>query len=203
MARYHELMEYVEVTREMEERILENINHHFTRKAKTKKRAVISLFVASGAAAVFGIVFWNPSVRLKNQESSEMIQGIYGEEEYSSVEEMSEAAGFPVEEVKNIPFEVEKAEYRLLHGNLAEIIYSGKDETLAFRKSEGEEDNSGDYTVYEEEKEEQVQGKTVILKGEQGKYFLAVWKEEGYSYSLWDAQGLEKELFLKMISESE
>ena len=29
-----------------------------------------------------------------------------------------------------------------------------------------------------------------------------VWKEAGYSYSLWDVRGLDEELFLKMISEN-
>lgn len=148
-------------------------------------------------AAVFGIVIWNQSARLKDTETPELVQGIYGEEEYFSAKELSEAAGFSVPEVANVPFDVEKAAYRLIGGDLAEIEYNGKSDTLTFLKSAGEEDNPGDYTVYEEEKE--VQGRTVILKGEKGKYFLAVWKDSGYSYSLWDAQGLEEEMFLKMI----
>ena len=200
MAKYHELMEHIEVPGEMRERVLKNIDRHFSRKAGRKKRAMISLFGPLAVAAAFGIVIWNPLVRFGDTETPGIEQGIYWEEEYPSAKALSEAAGFSVAEVENIPFEVEKAEYRLITGDLAEIAYSGEGDTLTFRVSAGEEDNSGNYTVYEEEKEVRVQGKTVALRGEKGKYYLAVWKEAGYSYSLWDVRGLDEELFLKMIS---
>ena len=200
MAKYHELMEHIEVTEEMSGRILKNVDVYFRGKARAKRRIILSAAGALAAAAVFGIVIFNHSMRVEEPETSDLVQGIYGAQEYSSAEELSKAAGFSVTDVEHLPFDAEQTVYCLLDGILSEIDYNGKNDTLTFRKSAGEVDISGDYTVYEEEKKVQVQGKTVTLKGEKGKYFLAVWKDAGYSYSLRHTQGLEEEMFLQMIS---
>lgn len=202
MTKYRELMGHIEMTEEMKERVLGNVDAHFSRKARAKKRVIASAAGILAAAAVFGVVIFGRSVLIHETDVPEPeVLGIFNEQEYSSAKELSEAAGFSVAEIDHIPFEVEQTVYRLIGKDLAEIEYSGKKDMLTFRKSAGTEDNSGDYTEYKEVREVQADGKTVTLKGENGTYFLAVWQEEGFSCSLGDASGLDEESFLEMITD--
>ena len=80
----------------------------------------------------------------------------------------------------------------LVYSHLANMLdsqhqaerWQGEGETAVFRKSLGEEDNSGDYTMYSEKKEVAVGNLTVTLKGDDGAYPLAVWSDDGYACSL-------------------
>lgn len=108
--------------------------------------------------------------------------------EYDRLSDAEEAAGFPV----SAPASVPGNDSRILcvGAGMIEILYQNGEETAAvIRKSAGDEDNSGDYAAYPEEKTIRSGGRTVTLKGEDGLYTLAVWSEGGYAYSV-RAEGL-------------
>lgn len=105
-------------------------------------------------------------------------------EEVSSVKELSDLVGFEVNELKNLPFALQQVSYISISRELAEIIYTGADQELAYRKSEGTEDNSGNYIVYKEETKRTIAGYEVTVKGDDGRCGLAIWTDGTYSYSI-------------------
>ena len=105
-----------------------------------------------------------------------------------------------------------KGVYRVdVDGELIEVIYNQGNpddswEAYRIRKGAGTDDVSGDYNDYAETSQEEVDGKTVTLKGEGGKVMLATWTDGGYSYSIsaapdgpFDA-GMEKGDVLSLVA---
>lgn len=135
--------------------------------------------------------------------------------EVNSLAELSQALGFSVPEVKHIPFEVTGIVYTNGWNEFAQVEYQGgampenqeesqmedqtESEAVLFRKARGTDDISGDYNVYTDVKEITVNEAAVTLKGETGQYRLAVWQQDGFTYSLsWEPGGSE-EVFTEMI----
>ena len=76
--------------------------------------------------------------------------------------------------LSGIPFNVEHTEYTAYWQELAQVSYTGDDKTLIYRKSLGEEDNSGDYTNYENHLDIEVGRASVQLKGNGENFNLAI-----------------------------
>lgn len=55
---------------------------------------------------------------------------------------------------------------------------------LFMRTGTGEADISGDYNEYTLEQKVSVKGKHAQLKGENNRFMLALWSDNGYSYSV-------------------
>ena len=123
--------------------------------------------------------------------------------EYLSAAELSEAVGFPVEELSAdaLPFAAQQVIYSSPGGEIAQIeYYGGTDEVLTLRTSEGLEDNSGVYEEYPVVTGFRAGGADgagpavdVTLKGDGKRTYLALWSAGGYSWSLSSAEGLSKE----------
>jgi hypothetical protein len=105
--------------------------------------------------------------------------------EYDKPEEAEKAAGFsfavPDEAAGGKP-----SVYRVIPGQLYEIIFRGNDgnEILRLRKGPGENDISGDYNDYSSTSAETIDGRVVTLRGEREDIYLATWVEDDYSYAL-------------------
>ena len=67
---------------------------------------------------------------------------------------------------------------------MIQVLYIHGDDQVCIRKAPGEEECSGDYNAYSEEKTVTVGDKEVTLRGNNGKVMVAVWTEDGYSYSI-------------------
>lgn len=65
-----------------------------------------------------------------------------------------------------------------------QVMYFHGDDEIYIRKVTGEEDCSGDYNEYSEEKTVTIGDREVTLRGNNGKVMVAVWIEDGYSYSI-------------------
>ena len=118
----------------------------------------------------------------------------WGIQECSSAEALSEAAGFPIEELEQLPFEVQETYYNYLGDGLAEIRYSGaNEERLDYRKSVGAEDNSGVYLDFDRVQEEKVSGVKVTLNGDETYVYLILWQKDGFSYSIYEEEGIPTE----------
>lgn len=186
MNRYNKMMDKINVTPEMHERIMNNIQEV---DFETEPKKVIFLkdykkYISIAACLMVCIAGTLLIPNLMKVEQEPPLQVVPDIVEYTSTRELSSSVGFEVKDVKNIPFEVEEIKYISYWKELAEIVYSGDENTLIFRMSEGSDDNSGDYNEYEEVKSYSVDDYTVTLKGSNGLYNLAIWSDGSFSYSL-------------------
>ena len=105
--------------------------------------------------------------------------------EYDKPEEAEKAAGFsfavPDEAAGGKP-----SVYRVIRGELYEVIFRGNDgnEILRLRKGPGENDISGDYNDYSSTSAETIDGRVVTMRGVEEDIYLVTWVEDGYSYAL-------------------
>ena len=81
-------------------------------------------------------------------------------------------------------------------GVMIQAIYGDENETMRIRKGTGSDDISGDYNIYTEV--ETVDG--VTIKGENGAFSLAVWEEDGYTYSVSVDQALPQADMLALVA---
>lgn len=71
-----------------------------------------------------------------------------------------------------------------MENDMIQVLYLHGDDQVCIRKAVGEEECSGDYNAYSEEKTVTVGDKEVTMRGNNGKVMVAVWSEGGYSYSI-------------------
>lgn len=193
---YHEIMGNIQLTPGTKEQILRHIAERERKeKVKKMKRWTRYVSVAACCAIVFGAVYGIHSIyQEKGSRNDEMNPADVAEDgqvqianpmkEYDSAEELSEAVGFTINDISELPFSVEETSYFSYDDTLAEIRYTGFHQEVNFRKSKGEEDNSGVYNTYNQETTVTVGAQKVICKGTDDKYELAIWQTEGYSYSI-------------------
>lgn len=208
---YDEIMEEIQVTEEMRDRILQNIaNTEIPKKSSGKKISHFyrwqkySLTAACLALLLVGAValpkLWSGNGQEAPMVGSEVGTGeltgsaSWGIQECSSAEALSEAAGFPVEELEQLPFTVQETNYIYLGDELAEIRYYGTgEERLDYRKSVGTEDNSGVYLDFDRVQEENVDGTKATLKGDETRVYLILWQKDDFSYSIYAEEGIPTE----------
>ena len=103
--------------------------------------------------------------------------------DYATLAEAEEAAGFTLklpERVKGYPEQT----VQLMSGKMLQVIYRNGDKRVIIRKAAGEDDISGDYNSYAEERAVIAGGHEVTVKGNEGKVSLAVWTRNGYSFAV-------------------
>ena len=120
--------------------------------------------------------------------------------EAGSLQELSQQIGFEVTERFDLPFNAEETSYMSYWGELAELHYSGEEQTAVYRQSIGTEDNSGDYDAYKDVTEITVNEMNITLKGNDGIYTLAVWTDGEYSYSLSLSSGVSENSWRSSLS---
>ena len=107
-------------------------------------------------------------------------------EEVASMQQATELTGFDMGIPEGKAPYTEKT-ISVIGEDMIEVAYS-KEEPFAvgysIRKARAEGDISGDYTEYTESKEVDFEGRKVTLKGEAGRYSLALWEENGFSYAV-------------------
>lgn len=184
--RYNEIMNNIQVTEEMHDRIMRKIDEtDFTTETTNRSsyhqyRRIISI---AACLAIICIGIMGGKLIFNNEENlvEQVVPDIV---EYNSIAELNQNAGFEISEVKNVPFSIKKTAYILYWGELAEITYSNDEEELVYRKAVGNEDISGNYNEYSKEKKCIIDDYEVTIKGDMNGYTLAVWQKDSYSYSL-------------------
>ena len=190
--KYKEIMDKIEVTPEMRQRVLHNIE-----TAPVKKKGLTrQLFTLAACLAIIVCCWfaWKPK---PSQE-----QGVLVTNQIETVEGLDALAaktGIPMEALTGLPFAVTQTEYTSYWGELAEIQYFGESETLRYRKSQGTEDNSGDYNQYDQETALTLSGCSVTLKGSADGYTLAVWTDGTYAYSINSSTPLSLDAFQTLL----
>lgn len=193
--RYDEIMDKVEVTDEMRERILSNLQKvDFEHTPQPEKILFPSMKKILPVAACFAVLLVSSLMLPKlsdNEHPDEILlqQGDYIAE-FSTLSELEAAVGFDVPEIDELPFSPDLQIYMAYGSDMAQIMYDGEGQTAYFRKSVGQKDNSGDYNEYAEIEEISVGEVTVTLKGDSSEYTLALWYDGQFSYSLSLSDGL-------------
>lgn len=184
--KYDELMEEVHLSSEKQEEILKNIA---AADLKPKKRffARYGKQLTAAAAVLLLATVLIPQVQMRSavvsQDSApEGLALTSAAEEVPDAKTLKKDTGLTFTEPK-LPFEITSVSY-LNYGDMAEVIYTGTGNEAVYRISSGEEDNSGDYTEYQETEEREISGVKVRVSIDQDGNHLAVWSKDGESYSL-------------------
>ncbi len=127
----------------------------------------------------------NPDAKTEDGDSSQIPNPLTGHE---SLAELAKAVGFDIK-APTVPAGYEADAYIDISGELAEVFYVKGDDTLVYRVSRGEGDNSGDYNTYSNKKTVDVNGVSVELRGND-KVNVAVWSKGGFAYSVSSEQGI-------------
>lgn len=190
--RYHAVMEKIEVTDAMRQRILahvDNMERNAAPRAKVVKFSVVRRLMPIAACFVLlvaGVVaarYYIPGETVDPRPTEGVMVG-NGIVDVADADALSEAVGFPVKEAASLPFRTSEVTYTSFWKELAQITYTGEGYTVTLRQTLGTEDNSGDYNVYAETTTREVAGLQVTLKGDSQGYSLAVWNDGTYAYSL-------------------
>ena len=174
---YDAVMNRVEVTPEMRERVLKRIGEAEITPAHPKVLRLPALKRYLSAAACLALAVVGAAVLPR-------LLGPERQDPPHSLQELSGLVGFEVRGDFTLPFAVDETEYLAYGADLAQVTYTGGGQTATYRQSAGEGDNSGDYTLYPSSAELDLDGLAVTLKGEGGAYVLAVWTDGRYSYSV-------------------
>ena len=94
---------------------------------------------------------------------------------------------------------MKNTEYTNGWNEFAQIVYQGEDSEILFRKARGTDDISGDYNTYEDVKVVSIHHAEVTLKGESENYSLAIWQQDGFTYSLSMEPSGSEAVFVEMI----
>lgn len=203
--RYDEVMDRIEVTREMRERILSNIEKTdigAPQKSKVIPFPTMKKYMSAAACFVLLLagVFVAGHMAGIFQSDDPPVQVVNGMVEVDTLEQLAAAVGFEIEKLGTFPFEVETTTYISYWGEMAEVSYTGEGQTSTFRKSRGTEDNSGDFNTYSNVKEIKIGSLAVTLKGDREAYILAIWSANGYAYSIRLSDGISESGWHDFIS---
>ncbi|WP_207646270.1 DUF4367 domain-containing protein [Ruminococcus albus] len=214
-------MEHIELNDEMRERIIGNIGARQKRKRINTAVKMISalaacLVIAVGAAALLSRDKLpqtpdDSSPNVAKSAESEILAGSadsddgqtqhgYDVQEYGGANELSDAFGVKLHDIKNLPFEVTEQCYSVMFGDFAEINYNGANgEYCCIRAGKDTEDISGDYNEYGTVKDIDINGTTVTLKGNDKRYYLAVWINDGHFYSVSLSDGIDEQKMSDLV----
>lgn len=199
--KYNQMVEKIEVSSEMSERILKNISEtEFNKKITTqKKERKLSRILSVAACFVILLIgsavipkFINPT----QDQSTQVVPNIV---EYQSLEELSSELEFELFIPSQLELQMMETKYMLYLNELAEITYFNDTNTIIYRMAKGNDDISGDYNVYDNSKECETDIGTIMLKGNDDGYNLAIWSNNDFSYAISSSKPLSEDEFLKII----
>lgn len=203
--KYTELMEKVQVTPEMKKKLLKRIE---TENITYKKKNYFICYLHRNflpMAACFVLIctailaIWRPFQKEQPENPQGELTTNFGVFEAQSASELSEMVGFPVSDIKAFASTADTITWLAYGTDLAEIDYESNNQTICYRKSVGTEDNSGDYNEYALTNKIQIGTSIINIKGNDGKYNLAVWNDDTYSYSINLSTALSKKQFIKLL----
>ena len=204
--KYDEVMEHIEVTPEMGQRILKNIQQTDLTKPKPAKAIrfpqwkQLATLAACVTVVLTGMLIVPGLLNPENNNPAVDLNPTADIVEVNTLEALSEEVGFPVSEMSALPFQIKHTTYTAYWKEVAEITYSGDGQTAVYRKGTGSSDISGDYNIYNSEIVIGVNDYEVTLKGNDNVYFLAIWTDSDYSYSLALSDGCLESEWINILS---
>lgn len=205
--RYQEVMAHLEVTPSMRQRILHNIAS--ADSSCVSRKHVLLFYVRrllpaiAACLALLVIAAWLVPYRpIRNGFGEQSVSSGNGIAEAGSLAELSGITGFDIQELQGLPFTVVQTQYTAYGQDLAQIAYTGEGKSVVYRKSPGTEDNSGDYTEYPTCITLSIHSISVQLKGTDELFYLAVWNNGGYSYSVYSENGMNEQELMDLLEDN-
>ena len=191
---YNRIMDKVEMTPEMRERILKNVEASAKKQGKLVRLPMLRRALSAAACAVLLVAaaFLLPKLLDMAEANQPPVQIANGIEECASLDELSEKVGFEVRAPQALPFDPESIEYSSYWGDFAQVDYDGEGMHMTYRVSSGSGDISGDYNDYADTAKLSIGDAEVTLKGSVGNWQLAIWEEDGFAFSLSVSPGLSE-----------
>lgn len=205
MNKYTELMEKIQVTPEMKQKLIKRIeNEDITYKKKNYficylRKNLLPMAACFALICTAVLAIWQPFQKEQPENPQGELTATFGVFEAGSASELSEMVGFPVSDIKAFASAADTITWLSYGPDLAEIDYESDDQIICYRKSEGNEDNSGDYNEYTQTNKIQIESSVINIKGNDGKYNLAIWNDGTYSYSINLSTALDKKQFIKLL----
>lgn len=107
-----------------------------------------------------------------------------------SLEDAAKIAGFELSCPESV-LESDSMLIQAIEEDMIQVIYDKNDEeVLRIRKSRSDDDITGDYNEYSEEVDQDINGISVHLKGENEKYSTVSWNVDEYQYCILSSSGL-------------
>lgn len=133
-------------------------------------------------------------------DTSEFVQYVNPYAEYETLDEAEMAVGFDIAVPESFGDYTEPY-YAVVAGKILEVQYYdlGENRGMTVRKARGSEDISGDYNQYDDIAETKAGDNTVTIKGNGGKFSLAVWVSGDYSYSVSVESGIPETELIKIL----
>lgn len=204
--KYNEVMGRLELSDEAKARILGNVMERAgtesPRQGKIIQFSSIRRYAAVAAclAVVLLAVFALPQLQQGSNNPPDVASS-GGIQECETVEALSAAVGFPVEELSDLPFTPDEVIYVDYFGEMAQITYRSDDASATLRKARGSEDISGDFNDYSIIHELQVGTLSVTVKGAGDTCSLALWQQNGFSYSLSFEPGISEDEATMLVTD--
>ncbi len=206
MSKYSEIMERLTVSEQTKEKLIaqagrtERTEKGFFRPANVRRIGAIAACVVLllVGAIVLKNVFPNGAVPSEGGTAG-VIDAALAPAEYENAADLSAASGIEIDDLDNLPFKPEETSYLYYEEGIAEIVYSGGGDSLSYRVSNGNEDNSGDRDEYGKVYEEEIGSVVFTLKGEGDRIFCALFQRDGRSYSVTSTAGLTLDQLKKMF----
>lgn len=207
MRKYEEIMDRVEITPQMQERILTNVSKEVMRRKRHKVLLWRNLAVAACLCLIVGNVIWQQTGKIRNrqqeEQSDEWTQ--MGNEivEQADRTALEQTVGFTVEQLTHLPFTADHMEYLSYWDTMAEVVYQCGEQQITMRKAvDNGEDISGDYNVYTYVTERKAGQVSLLCKGNtEGKYSLVSFTKGSYAYVIYMQPELTEEELDAMLQD--
>ena len=118
-----------------------------------------------------------------------------------TMEQAGEIAGFSMVLPSMLSSQAERMSIYAVASGMIEVVYQGEEGQMILRKALGTGDVSGDYTAYAWERVEEIQGRTVTLKGEGDQVMVAVWCDGAYTFAVRIPSGVDGDVISHMAAE--
>ena len=117
-----------------------------------------------------------------------------------TISDAEELAGFTLSIPSDMPSGYTQKTIETVENEMIQVIFESGDDTLLIRKAKGNEDISGDYNEYSENKTLTVVGMRVSTKGNNGRVNAATWVDGDYTYAVSTGAGIDPADLSNMIS---
>ena len=120
--KYEQIMDKIEVTPEMRQRVLRNVE---AEQAKQKKRQLTRRLVTLAACLAIVVCCWYVWKPKQTDPPEQGMMAVAQIDTVDSLEALTEKTGIPMNELTGVPFTVERTEYVSYWDELAEIPRNG------------------------------------------------------------------------------
>lgn len=206
--KYQQAADHIQVTPEMEQRILENISKSTSSTVSNvssskapvhlipnKIKKIISISACAAAAVLLLLLTpWTGKNIETTPEPTPPAQLVSPLKEFPDLKTLANELSFSFSLPAVLPDGYELKSCYLLNQSIIQLIYENDGSSLTYRTAVTEsEDISGDFRIYTSELKEKRPWGSLLLKGSDSTWSLLLWSRDGYSYSVSTEHPLTKE----------